>query len=367
MRCVAFVGAALLLVVDSASSQEVSLLLGGVHARYADSLSGTAGTASLRLSASSARNAGIFETALSQFATGEWAVQFSSRLSAMASLGERAAIGILANGALSNLDGGAWNGSGGVGPVLVVGSERARATLNLSGGAVRNVDESSVGFMGAGIGFQYAAASGVSVTAGVSGTRADTIGYADGVLGMSLRQASLLLSVQAGARAGDLSDDPWGQARIEWSGPSRAILEAAAGRYPRDLVGFTDGLFVTLGIRVALRRSSTPAPIPTPTLRRTAPDVPVRVQSLGGGRVRVLVRYEDAARGLAIAGDWNDWTPVPLLRGSDGMWTVELSLPPGLYKFSLVVDGEEWTIPAGVASVPDEFGGTVGLLAVPRS
>ena len=49
------------------------------------------------------------------------------------------------------------------------------------------------------------------------------------------------------------------------------------------------------------------------------------------------------------------------------MWTVELSLPPGLYKFSLVVDREEWTIPAGVPSVPDEFGGTVGLLAVPRS
>lgn len=365
MRCVALVSAALLLVVHSASSQEVSLLLGGVHARYADSVSGTAGTASLRLSASSARNAGVFETALSQFATGEWVVQFSSRLSAMASLGERAAIGVLANGALSNLEGGAWNGSGGVGPVLVVGGERVRATLNLSGGAVRNIDESSVGFMGAGIGFQYAAASGVSVTAGASGTRADTIDYADGVLGMSLRQASFLLSVQAGARAGDLSDDPWGQARIEWSGSSRTTLEGAAGRYPRDLVGFTDGLFVTVGVRVALRSSSTPAP--DAARRRTAPDVPVRIQSLGGGRVRVLVRYGDAARVLEIAGDWNDWTPVSLLRGADGMWTVELTLPPGLHKFSLVVDREEWTIPAGVASVPDEFGGTVGLLAVPRS
>ena len=40
-------------------------------------------------------------------------------------------------------------------------------------------------------------------------------------------------------------------------------------------------------------------------------------------------------------------------------------LAPGTYRFTLVVDGTRWLVPAGVVTVPDEMGGEQGLLVVP--
>jgi hypothetical protein len=37
----------------------------------------------------------------------------------------------------------------------------------------------------------------------------------------------------------------------------------------------------------------------------------------------------------------------------------------GLYRIDVRVDGGAWTVPPGLAAVPDDFGGEVGLLVVP--
>ena len=37
----------------------------------------------------------------------------------------------------------------------------------------------------------------------------------------------------------------------------------------------------------------------------------------------------------------------------------------GLYHFNLLVDGAEWVVPKGVATVSDGLGGMVGVLLVP--
>jgi hypothetical protein len=54
----------------------------------------------------------------------------------------------------------------------------------------------------------------------------------------------------------------------------------------------------------------------------------------------------------------------PLTARPDGRWETVVRLVPGAYRFSLVVDGERWTVPEGVPSMSDDFGGRVGLLIV---
>jgi AMP-activated protein kinase-like protein len=70
------------------------------------------------------------------------------------------------------------------------------------------------------------------------------------------------------------------------------------------------------------------------------------------------------ARSVAIAGDWNSWLPTPLDNTRPDRWVVHLPLPPGVYHFTLLVDGRAWTIPSGVPSVPDGLGGRVAVLVV---
>ena len=71
-----------------------------------------------------------------------------------------------------------------------------------------------------------------------------------------------------------------------------------------------------------------------------------------------------AARSLAIAGNWNAWTPAPLQAVGDDIWEAALLLGPGTYYFNLVVDGVEWVVPAGVATISDGMGGLIAVLNV---
>ena len=71
-----------------------------------------------------------------------------------------------------------------------------------------------------------------------------------------------------------------------------------------------------------------------------------------------------AAQSVAVAGDWNSWLATPLSTTRPDHWIVHLSLPPGVYHFTLLIDGTTWTIPTGVPSVPDGLGGRVAVLVV---
>jgi AMP-activated protein kinase-like protein len=69
-------------------------------------------------------------------------------------------------------------------------------------------------------------------------------------------------------------------------------------------------------------------------------------------------------KSVSIAGDWNGWVPTPLSTTRPDHWKADLALPPGVYHFTLLVDGIAWTIPSGVPSVPDGLGGRVAVLVV---
>jgi len=114
--------------------------------------------------------------------------------------------------------------------------------------------------------------------------------------------------------------------------------------------------FVTVAVRFHRSpRASPPAPVP-----QWAPLVP----EPRGDSLVVRFRMPDA-RSVAIAGDWNAWQPVRLRPLGDDVWEGTLVLPRGLYHFNLQVDGSDWVVPNGVATVPDGLGGMVALLVVP--
>jgi hypothetical protein len=80
----------------------------------------------------------------------------------------------------------------------------------------------------------------------------------------------------------------------------------------------------------------------------------------------VTLEFErHGAQSVAIAGDWNSWLATPLDGTRPDRWVAHLPLQPGVYHFTLLVDGSAWTIPSGVPSVPDGMGGRVAVLVVP--
>jgi 1,4-alpha-glucan branching enzyme len=72
---------------------------------------------------------------------------------------------------------------------------------------------------------------------------------------------------------------------------------------------------------------------------------------------------------VCIAGTFNDWQPEakPMMPIGDGRWLKETALPPGIYEYCLVVDGEWMPDPGTRETVPNPFGGMNSLLKVAHS
>jgi 1,4-alpha-glucan branching enzyme len=88
------------------------------------------------------------------------------------------------------------------------------------------------------------------------------------------------------------------------------------------------------------------------------------VQDAGAGRRMLRVRVSRAER-VEVAGDFTNWTPVPLTPVGDGWWTTTLPIPSGTHQMNLRLDARTWTVPPGLTRVADEFGGAVGILTIP--
>jgi hypothetical protein len=61
---------------------------------------------------------------------------------------------------------------------------------------------------------------------------------------------------------------------------------------------------------------------------------------------------------IDIAGTFNDWRPTatPMIPVGDGRWVKELVLPPGVYEYRLVVDGEWMPDQRAGETAPNPFG-----------
>lgn len=354
-------GAAVLgtLITTGVAAQEASITIGGTHARYADSLSGTAGMLGARLSFISPTSFLRMEGGMSQFSSGEWASQVGTQGSLIHSVSRGIGIAIQGFGTVSNYETGTWSGSGSLGSFLVFSGKGSLASIGASAGRLRAVDTSVLNFQSGFVRLSRQLSPTVTVEGGASATSSDTTFFTDATLGARLHSENISIILTAGARTGDLSDDPWLVSMIEIKTSPRSAIELSFGRYPRDLVGFTSGAFASASVRFSFGTS----PRGQRELRRTPP--PVSAARLAGRRVRLTVRYSHDLEKLEIAGPWNQWTPVALVRRGRNEWVAELELAPGLHKYALLVNGTDWTTPAAAPTIDDGFGGKVALITVP--
>ena len=152
-------------------------------------------------------------------------------------------------------------------------------------------------------------------------------------------------------------------------------LEAAAGGYLSEpFQGLPRAGFVTASIRLRPRPRPTHSPaldpslsagsLPPPSADAVRP-LPLVALRRGNGDSAIVRFHMPRATAVAIAGDWTAWEPRPLVSVGDEVWEGALVLAPGTYHFNLVVDGHEWVVPGGVATLTDGMGGLLAILIVP--
>jgi hypothetical protein len=144
-------------------------------------------------------------------------------------------------------------------------------------------------------------------------------------------------------------------------------------------VAWGTGVGVTLGSRAMLWasvRQETPDPLYWNALRRTwnvgvtqrlgrSAPVLLAAPRVDASGVLIRVPVVDApGDALFIAGDFNQWNPVPMTR--DGReWTIHLPLAKGVYHYAFRSTGGSWFVPASIPGRRDDgMGGQVAILLV---
>jgi anti-sigma-K factor RskA len=101
----------------------------------------------------------------------------------------------------------------------------------------------------------------------------------------------------------------------------------------------------------------------------TAPTGPAALNT-AGQEAAVTVRmnfYAPQARQVSVAGDFNKWQTdaLPMSRQDGGVWTIDVTLKPGVYTYMFVVDGKAWvTDPDAETYQDDGFGNKNAVMRI---
>jgi len=79
--------------------------------------------------------------------------------------------------------------------------------------------------------------------------------------------------------------------------------------------------------------------------------------------VAVRLEWAGAAEEVLVAGEFNGWAKVPLVKEQELLWALELPVEPGCYTFRFLVDGT-WKVREGDEVEEDENGEKVAVLIV---
>lgn len=94
----------------------------------------------------------------------------------------------------------------------------------------------------------------------------------------------------------------------------------------------------------------------------------VQLRGLTLERSVEVVYAAPQAASVALVGDFNGWNPhrTQMVRVShEGLWRARLTLPPGVYQYSFVVDGSSWVAdPRASTTLADGFGGANSVIVV---
>jgi len=199
-----------------------------------------------------------------------------------------------------------------------------------------------------------AGAEGPEIQLSVEPTRFPAYWFTDASLSATLERGRAIVSLWvAGRTSPALASEGAGGAFVQYFATPRIALELGGGSYlPDPYQGLPRAGFFSVGVRLHHPARAARA--------RAAPLVP----AVRGDRLVVQFRIP-GARSVAMAGDWNSWQGVPLRPLGDDVWEGTLGLRRGVYHFNLLVDGSDWVVPNGVATVPDGLGGMVAVLIVP--
>ena len=100
----------------------------------------------------------------------------------------------------------------------------------------------------------------------------------------------------------------------------------------------------------------------------TFPGLALREEKGAGQENIFYVRFavkNPKARSVSVAGDFNQWSEVPLVLADagQGLYTVEVAIPRGTYAYAFLVDGKKWIAdPTADRVIDDGFGNKNSLM-----
>jgi hypothetical protein len=148
----------------------------------------------------------------------------------------------------------------------------------------------------------------------------------------------------------EVPEAPWRRLADWWLRPRAVRVTPAAGLVAVAAVVAT----------VFLWPGAQPSEVASPVA--SAPDGPAEVAT-------TFVLVAPQASSVHVTGDFLSWSREGIaledLRGT-GIWTADVSLPPGVYQYTFVIDGSEWIPdPRAVSQVDDGFGQLNSVVIVP--
>jgi hypothetical protein len=205
----------------------------------------------------------------------------------------------------------------------------------------------------------------------------DSVKYADLQATLGWSRDRLDATGVIGHRIGDefsgLSTDTrtWASASLTGWLTRRIALVGSGGTYPIDPTqGFPGGRFVSFAVRISTgsfgtTRSSEAVRSGDSTGATAVAEIVAFAVRAEAGTVSFTATAPGAER-VEISGDFTNWVPVAMQENSQqpGQWVLTLPIPRGKYQMNIRRDGGQWTVPAGLLPLTDEFGGSVGLLVI---
>lgn len=72
------------------------------------------------------------------------------------------------------------------------------------------------------------------------------------------------------------------------------------------------------------------------------------------------------AHNVRLLGDFNGWNPEshPMKKGRDGVWKIDIVLPPGTYQFRYYIDQSWWMNDPTAGLIPNDKGSENSVITV---
>jgi hypothetical protein len=139
----------------------------------------------------------------------------------------------------------------------------------------------------------------------------------------------------------------------------------SAGRALADVTRAVPSVrYLSFALRFGQQHASLPITVPThrQDLDRETGHLDVRAAD---DSTRVITVRADSASAVELMADFTDWEPVALTRTPNGEWSLTRPIVAGVHHVAIRIDGGPWVPPPNLTKAPDDFGGQIGLLAVP--